>query len=149
MKTTLSNYEIILSLDDSVSLMVNGLYGAIDVVDRDEAAALSEGKVEKLSGEEIEGGCASKAYNKTGDLSNPYCGDTKEIFCETVSMLCDEQFQKTGERELTKSLKEALSQYTPEDRDTLQTTRDPKLIVELLKKTDMFDYDNKATADAT
>lgn len=93
------------------------------------------------------GGCASKAYNKTGDLSNPYCGETKEIFCETVSMLCDEQFQKTGERELTKSLKEALSQYTPEDRDTLQTTRDPKLIVELLKKSDMFDLDNTSKAD--
>ena len=62
-------------------------------------------------------------------------------------MLCDEHFRKTGERELTKSLKEALSKYTPEERYTLQTTRDPKLILELLKKSDMFDYNNKAIAN--
>ena len=54
MKATLSNYEIILSLDNNDSLLVNGLYGAIDVVDRYVAEALSEGIFEKLPGEETE-----------------------------------------------------------------------------------------------
>ena len=54
MNMVLSNYEMILSLDDSHSLLVNGLYGAIDVIDRSEAEALSRGEFERISGEETE-----------------------------------------------------------------------------------------------
>lgn len=88
------------------------------------------------------GGCASRAYAETGDPTKPYCGEIKDIFCDTVSVLCKERFSKTGERELTKSLKEALSIYTPAERDALLTSRDAKLILQLLKKADIMFSDD-------
>ncbi len=54
MKTILSNYETIISLDEANSLLVNGLYGALDVVDRAEADALSEGEAGRLDAKEQE-----------------------------------------------------------------------------------------------
>ena len=54
MKTILSNYETIISLDGTHSLLVNGLYGALDVVDRAEADALSEGEAGRLDAKELE-----------------------------------------------------------------------------------------------
>ncbi len=84
------------------------------------------------------GGCAAQAYREKGDLTKPYCGDAKEIFCNVISVLCEEHFSKTGEREMTKSLKEALLAYTPEERAVLLTSRDYKLVLQLLKKNGMM-----------
>lgn len=84
------------------------------------------------------GGCAARAYSETGDFTKPFCGDIKEVFCDSVSMLCGELFHKTGERELTKSLKEAVSKYTSEEKNALLMSRDAKLIIQLLEKNDIF-----------
>lgn len=48
----LSNYEIVMPLDDSWFLLVNGLYCAFDVVDQKEGKTLAEGKFESLPVEE-------------------------------------------------------------------------------------------------
>ena len=84
------------------------------------------------------GGCAYKAYKKTGDPANPHCGETREIYCDVISMLCGERFRKTGEREMTKSLKEAVSKYTPEERSALMTSEDTELVMQMLKKNDII-----------
>lgn len=49
---TLSNYEIIIPLDASWFLLVNGLYCAFDVVDQEEGRALAAGKFESIPDEE-------------------------------------------------------------------------------------------------
>ena len=84
------------------------------------------------------GGCAAGAYRKTGDMTKQYCGETKEIFCRTVPMICGEHFRKTGEREMTKSLKEVILRYTPEERNTLMSSGDPKIVLQLLKKNNII-----------
>ncbi len=48
----LSNYEIMMPLDDSWFLLVNGLYCAFDVVDLEEGRALAAGKFESIPDEE-------------------------------------------------------------------------------------------------
>ena len=35
---------------------------------------------------------------------------------------------------MTKSLKEAVSRYTPEERNALMTSRDPKLVLDLMEE---------------
>lgn len=80
------------------------------------------------------GGCAAKAYMKTGDLRKPHCGGIREIFKDAAAVLCGEHFHQTGEREMTKSLKEAVSRYTPEERNALMTSRDPKLVLDLMEE---------------
>jgi uncharacterized protein len=80
------------------------------------------------------GGCAARAYKEKGDAWTFYCGQIKEIFNETALEVCGRAFEKTGERELSKSLKEMLSVYTPEERKDLITSRDANRLVELIKK---------------
>ena len=60
------------------------------------------------------GGCAACAYRETGKISHPYCGETKEIFCESAAEVCREMFYRKKERELTKSLKDLVGKYPHE-----------------------------------
>ncbi len=48
----LSDYEIMMPLDDAYFLLVNGLYGAFDVVDTEEGNALAAGDFAAVAGEE-------------------------------------------------------------------------------------------------
>ena len=48
----LSNYEIMVPLDDARTLLANGLYCAFDVVDRAEGSALAEGRFDAVPDEE-------------------------------------------------------------------------------------------------
>ena len=48
----LSNYEIMVPLDDARTLLANGLYCAFDVVDRAEGSALAEGRIDAVPDEE-------------------------------------------------------------------------------------------------
>jgi len=80
------------------------------------------------------GGCASMAFENTGDLTAYYCGENREIFREAAKEACQEVYNKTGERELTRSLKDKTASYTIEERKDLRLSRDPGRLMELLKK---------------
>ena len=80
------------------------------------------------------GGCAAGAYREKGDFTSYYCGEHKDIFREATKEVCQELYNETGERELTRSLKERITIYTPRERKDLLISRDPKRLTELLKK---------------
>ena len=82
------------------------------------------------------GGCAAKAYREEKDVWASNCGQIKEIFNDAAVFVCSRAFEKNGERELTKSLKEMLSIYTPGEKKDLTTSRDAKRLAEILKKTE-------------
>ena len=54
------------------------------------------------------GGCAYEAYWEKGDISASCCGQNKEIISDSAIGVCSEIYKKTGERELTRSLKEVI-----------------------------------------
>ncbi len=60
------------------------------------------------------GGCAACSYRETGDFSDPYCGEIKEIFYDSATKVCREMFYSKKERELTKSLKDLALKYKQE-----------------------------------
>ncbi|MBR5338071.1 MAG: radical SAM protein [Lachnospiraceae bacterium] len=80
------------------------------------------------------GGCAAGAYREKGDFTSYYCGEHKDIFREATKEVCQELYNETGERELTRSLKERITIYTPRERKDLLISRDPKRLTELLNK---------------
>ena len=61
------------------------------------------------------GGCAACAYRETGNLSDPYCGETKEIFRDAATEVCRDIFYRKKEKELTKSMKELVVKYSQEN----------------------------------
>lgn len=65
------------------------------------------------------GGCAYEAYLEKGDISKHCCGQNKEIINDSAIEVCSEIFKKTGERELTKSLKELINSLAPEEKKKL------------------------------
>lgn len=93
------------------------------------------------------GGCAACAYRETGDLSNPYCGEVKEIFRDSVTEVCREEFEKTGNKELTKSLKEEALKYTKEERNILLHSRNPQEILGVIKNTELNIFDTREEQD--
>ncbi len=66
------------------------------------------------------GGCASCSYSETGNISDPYCGEIKEIFCDSAIEVCREMFYTKKERELTKSLKNLVLTYPYEGKKRRQ-----------------------------
>ena len=62
------------------------------------------------------GGCAACAYRETGNIADPYCGEVKEMFCDSAVEVCREAFYNKKERELTKSLKDLVLKYSNEER---------------------------------
>jgi len=80
------------------------------------------------------GGCAAKAYTEKGEPWTFHCDQIKEIFNESALEVCGRVFKEKGERELTKSLKDMLLLFTPQERRDLITSRDPGRLTEIMKK---------------
>ena len=80
------------------------------------------------------GGCAYKAYLEKGSITEPCCGEKKDVIAESVTAVCDMTFKEKGEKELSKSLKVLLSSFTPEERKELLSSPGRKRLKELMEK---------------
>ena len=60
----LSSYEIMMPLDESFFLLVNGLYCAFDVVDLEEGIALAEGKFRVNTGRRAKASSHKGAFDR-------------------------------------------------------------------------------------
>ena len=80
------------------------------------------------------GGCAIEADHEYGSINRGFCGSFKEAFKEAASYMCEKNYQKNGNRELSGSWYDLISGISESDRKLLFETMSQKESQDILKK---------------